>query len=56
MGQKVRTLIDEELPAGPHRLEWNGKNLSNEAVPSGIYFYMMETDSFVESKKMTLVK
>jgi hypothetical protein len=50
-GEKVGVLISEELSSGRYNYEWNGSNL-----PSGIYFYKLQVDSFIESKKMILLK
>jgi hypothetical protein len=51
LGEKVSTLVSEELNAGNYKHEWNAENLS-----SGIYFYRMNTDKFSEIKKMILLK
>lgn len=51
IGQKVVTLVSESLRPGWHKYSFDAKNLS-----SGIYFYRLETGSFVETKKMTLIK
>jgi hypothetical protein len=56
MGQKVITLIDRFEVAGVHRVEWNGTSQSGEEVASGIYFYRLETEGFVATKKMTVLK
>ncbi len=51
LGQKVTTLIDNQLPPGEHTVTWNAANRV-----SGIYFYRLQTDDFVDSKKMVLVR
>jgi hypothetical protein len=57
LGQKVRTLINAELPAGYYHFIWNGKNTLGESVSSGIYFYRLQAgDSFSQIKKMTLIR
>ncbi len=55
-GKKVRTLINETLGAGPHRVIWNGKNDSGRMVSSGMYFYKIKSGDFSATKKMTLLK
>ncbi len=50
-GREVRTLVHENKPAGMHSIVFDGSGL-----PSGVYFYRMQTGSFVETKKMLLVK
>jgi hypothetical protein len=50
LGQKVAVLVDRHEEAGQHRVVWNGN------APSGIYFYRLQADKYVETKKMILVK
>jgi hypothetical protein len=56
LGQRVRVLADKEMDAGHHSVGWHGKDSYGHAVASGIYFYRIRTDAFVESKKMLLLK
>lgn len=56
LGQVVRTLVNDNLSAGDHVIEWDGKNNANNKTASGVYFYQLTTDSFTESKKMLLLK
>jgi hypothetical protein len=51
LGREVATLVNEEKPAGEYEVDFYGKNLS-----SGIYFYQIEAGSFIETKKMNLLK
>ena len=55
-GQKVKTLINDRLEAGSHRIIWDGKDEDNKSVSSGIYFYKMKASKFVSTKKMILMK
>ena len=55
-GQRVRTLIDREYPAGKHKVLWNGRDNNGQSVSSGIYFYKMVTGDYVSVKKMILLK
>jgi hypothetical protein len=50
-GQKVSSLINEEMPAGHHQVIWNASDQS-----SGVYFYRLETGSATENRRMLLVK
>lgn len=56
IGQRVRTIVDSDLPAGDYAFEWNGDDDKGETVASGIYFYRLEAGSFTQSRKMTLLK
>ncbi len=51
LGQRVATLVDQELSGGKHSVNFNGKEFS-----SGIYFYKLTSGNDVLSKKMSLVK
>ncbi len=56
LGQEIATLVDEELTAGTHTTEWNGRDKSNSEVASGIYFYKLIAGDYVDTKKMMLIK
>ena len=55
-GQKVKTLVNEQLPAGKHSVTWNGIDQNNSQVGSGVYFYNLQTKDFNSTKKMILIK
>ncbi len=51
IGEIVKVLVDEVLEGGKHNFILNAGNLS-----SGVYFYQLITGSFVQTKKMILLK
>ncbi len=51
LGQRVATLVDAALEAGYHSVQFNAKNLA-----SGVYFYRLQAGSFVETKKLLLLR
>jgi hypothetical protein len=51
LGQEVAELINNEINAGTHRVNFNASNL-----PSGVYFYKLESDNNSQVKKMLLLK
>ena len=51
LGREIKTLLNEEKPAGRHRFVWNALDRS-----SGLYFYRMEAGDFIETRKMILLK
>jgi parallel beta-helix repeat protein len=56
LGQKVITLCNDYRAAGKHRVSWNGKSTGGIEVSSGIYFYRIEANNFVDMKKMVLLR
>ena len=51
LGEEVTTLVSDRLSAGSYSYEWDANNLA-----SGVYLYRLETQGFVETKKMILMK
>jgi len=51
LGREIQTLLDRELEAGYHEI-----NLNAGPLPSGVYFYRIESGSFVQTRKMVLMK
>ncbi len=56
LGQKVRTLINNKTLSGNQTAVWNGKNDFGSSVPSGVYYYRMESGSNTITKSMVLLK
>ena len=51
IGNEIATLVNEQKPAGEYEIEFDASNL-----PSGVYFYQIKAGSFVETKKMILLR
>jgi hypothetical protein len=51
LGNEVATLVDEYKPAGSYEVEWDAGN-----YPSGVYFYQLKSEEFIQTKKMILIK
>ncbi|MCX7984820.1 MAG: Ig-like domain-containing protein [Bacteroidetes bacterium] len=51
LGRQVCRLVDDILPAGVYTTAWSAANL-----PSGVYFYRLEAGSFVQSRKMLVLR
>jgi hypothetical protein len=51
IGNEIETLVSEEKSVGTYEVNWNAIN-----IPSGIYFYKLQAGSFIETKKMVLMK
>ncbi|MEX0685134.1 MAG: T9SS type A sorting domain-containing protein [Balneolales bacterium] len=51
LGQRVANLVNQRQAAGVHRITFDASEL-----PSGIYFYRLKAGTFMDSKKMMLMK
>jgi flagellar hook assembly protein FlgD len=51
LGNLVTTLVDEQMEAGYHSVNWSASNLA-----SGIYFYRMSSGTFIKTMKLMLLK
>lgn len=51
IGREVQTIVEGIYSAGDHSVTMNGEDLS-----SGIYFYKIVSDSYVDMKKLVLIK
>lgn len=50
-GRLVETLIDGKMDPGKHKIKWEASN-----QPSGIYFAVLQSENFVQSQKLILLK
>jgi hypothetical protein len=51
LGRELVTLVNEHKNTGSYYVQWNASDM-----PSGVYFYRLITDNFIETKKMLLTK
>ena len=51
LGQEITTLVSDQLNSGTYNFTWDASNFA-----SGVYVYKIETDDFVQSKKLILIK
>jgi flagellar hook assembly protein FlgD len=56
LGQRVATLVDRQMTAGTHVVDWHGRDDAGQTVATGIYFYRLIAGEFTGSKKMLLLK
>ncbi len=54
-GRLVKTLVNENLPAGNYLTKWEGDNASGNKVSSGVYIYSIRVGDRAVNKKMTLL-
>jgi flagellar hook assembly protein FlgD len=55
-GQLVRTLVSGSMDAGHHSIQWDATNDAGVKVASGMYLYRITAGSFIQTKKMILMK
>lgn len=51
LGNEIIILVSGEKPAGVYEVEFDAGNLS-----SGVYFYTLKTETFIQTKKMILIR
>jgi hypothetical protein len=51
LGREVHTMVNEYMAAGSYQAVWNASR-----YPSGVYFYSLEAEGFIQTKRMVLVK
>jgi len=55
-GQKIATLLKEELESGNHNIIWNGTDENGRRVASGVYLCKMHFMSKTQSMKIMIIK
>ena len=55
-GRVVKTLVNGELPPGPYKMEWNGKDDNGRSLAAGLYIVRFKTPAYSSACKMILAK
>ena len=55
-GNEIRTILNENTPAGSYCVTWDGKDNHGTVMSSGIYMVQLKSDGFVQCKKMIMMK
>ncbi|MBI5867555.1 MAG: T9SS type A sorting domain-containing protein [candidate division Zixibacteria bacterium] len=56
LGQKVRTLVDEQQPQGSYLVNWDGRDEHGGELPSGIYFYRLAAGQAAMTRKLVVLR
>jgi hypothetical protein len=56
LGVPIRTLVDRSQPVGHYKINWDGRDNAGGLMPSGLYFYRIESGNFSAMKKMIMMK
>lgn len=55
-GRWVTTLVDMQMSAGSYKVIWDATDSAGLRMPTGLYFYKMTAGSFIETRRMVLLK
>jgi len=55
-GRRLASLLDAELPAGSHAVDWRGRDEAGRELPSGLYLARLEAGGAVRVTKMLLAR
>ncbi|MCO6448305.1 MAG: T9SS type A sorting domain-containing protein [Ignavibacteriota bacterium] len=56
LGNEIATLVNEEKSAGEYEIEFNGHSDGGNNLSSGVYFYQLQTNNFIQTKKMIFIQ
>ena len=56
LGEIIVKLVNERLSNGSYSIIWNGQDSKENYVPSGIYFYTLQTENYTKTNKMMYIK
>jgi hypothetical protein len=54
-GRLVRIIVDHKLPAGDHRVTWNGRDAQGHRVAGGTYFVRLEAGGVTKTRKVVFL-
>jgi hypothetical protein len=55
-GERIRRLVDETIPAGSHRIQWNGDDDHGVRMGAGVYFVRMRQGASIITRKVLMLK
>ena len=55
-GELVRTLIQSQVNAGSHTVNWDGRDDNGKNIASGLYIYQLTVNGFNATKKLLMIK
>ena len=56
LGQRVRSFVKENIEAGFHTIQWDGKDDLGRGLAPGVYLYRIESGNFAEARKLLLLR
>jgi Peptidase family C25/Propeptide_C25/FlgD Ig-like domain/Peptidase family C25, C terminal ig-like domain len=55
-GRVIRTLANGEKPAGIYRIDWDGADGAGNPMPSGVYYYRLQSENGTKTRSMRLLR
>ena len=55
-GRRVRVLVNRSLTAGQHGVVWDGRDDTGHPAATGVYFYVLDTQTTRLARRMVLLK
>lgn len=56
LGHRIRMLMEGVRPAGEFQVTWDGRDETGRQMASGIYFYRLEAQGQIQTRKLTLIR
>ena len=56
LGREVAILVNKNIDAGYYNIRWDGRNQYGQSVGAGVYFYQIQSNGFIRTHKMLLLK
>jgi hypothetical protein len=53
-GDMIKVLVDQNMAGGIHRIEWDNRSASGMKASSGIYFYRLKLNNFLQTKQLVI--
>ncbi|MBN1480719.1 carboxypeptidase regulatory-like domain-containing protein [candidate division KSB1 bacterium] len=55
-GQLVKTIVNNVQPAGAYKVSWDGTDMTNAIVPSGVYFYQLTANEYTQIRRLVFMR
>ena len=56
LGREVKTLLDAVRTPGRYTMTWDGTDAAGNALPSGVYVYVLRAERYADSRRMLLLR
>lgn len=56
LGNRIKLLLETRQGPGRFQVTWDGTNDEGDTVATGVYYYQIQTESFVQTRKMLLIR